>query len=158
MNIEKALRLNEAYKSATATAEAKEIATDKAHEYIALGYTLLSAADIIMRETEKIMRVVNPTYVYKDSFDIGKLQKHLESALKTLSIRSQNLENIFFEIDSGSYDRLRGNAFELLRFVMLLYTRTLDNPKNTRMLNAYLLRLKSNGMFSDEEIAGFRMR
>lgn len=158
MNLDKAIKLTEAYKAANATEKAKEIAINKAQEYIALGYTMLSAVDIVMRETAKIMKVVNPAYAYQDSFEIGKLQKNLEAAMKTLSIRSQSLENIFFEIDPDSYDRLRKNAYEVLRFIMLLYSRTMDNPKNTKQLNAYLLRMKSNGIFTDEEIAGFQMR
>lgn len=158
MNLDKAIRLTEAYKAANATEKAKKIAINKAQEYIALGYTMLSAADIVVREAAKIMKVVNPVYAYQDSFEIGKLQKNLEAAMKTLSIRSQNIENIFFEIDPGSYDRLRKNAYEVLRFIMLLYSRTMDSPKNTNQLNAYLLRMKSNGIFTDEEIASFKMQ
>ena len=43
-------------------------------------------------------------------------------------------------------------------YVMLLYTRTCDNPKATEALERNIRRMAGNGMFTDDEIEGFRMK
>ena len=62
------------------------------------------------------------------------------------------------DADPQSYDRMRANAYEVIRFVMLLYTRTCGNPKASEALERNIRRMEGNGMFTDDEIATFRMR
>ena len=61
-------------------------------------------------------------------------------------------------IDPSAYDRIRSNAYEVLRFVMLLYTRTSGNIKATEALEKSIRRMAGNGMFTDEEISEIKMR
>ena len=158
MNIDKAIRLNNQYKAAQATEEDKERAVAKAHDYICLGYTLLNSADIILRETEKIMSSVGPRQKYEDSFRIGESIKDLKRVISRNEIYSQHIDSIMAEENPMSYDAMRNNAYEVLRFVMLFYSRTCSNEKATNQLAAYMQRMKSNNLFSDEEIANFKMR
>lgn len=158
MDIDKAIRLNNQYKAAQATEEDKERAVSKAHDYICLGYTLLNAADIIMREAEKIMSSVGPQQRYEDPFRIGQSLKDIRNVIQRTDMYSQHFDSIMAEENPLSYDAMRNNAYEILRFVMLLYSRTCCNEKATNQLTAYMQRMKSNNLFSDEEIAKFKMR
>lgn len=158
MDINKMMKLNAAYKAATATEQAKEMAISKAHDYVVVGYTLISAANIILRETEKIMQIVNPLFRYDDKFGLGKAMDDLNKIVERIDKSGEKLEGEFWAIDATSYDTLRNNAFEILRFVLLLYTRTCGNQKASNLLNAYMQRMKSNGLFTDDEIAGFKLQ
>lgn len=158
MDINKAIKLNRQYNAVQATDEDREAAIAKAHDYICLGYTLLNAADIIMRETENVMNRVAPRRRYEDTFRIGESIKDIRRIISRTDMYSQHFDSIISDGNPGSYDAMRNNAYEILRFVMLLYSRTLDNDKATNQIAAYLQRMKSNGLFSDEEIAGFKMR
>lgn len=158
MDIDKAIKLNNQYKAARATEEDRERAVAKAHDYICLGYTLLNAADIIMRETEKIMNSVGPQQRYMDTFHIGDSLKDIRKVIQRTDIYSQHMDSIMAEENPMSYDAMRNNAYEVLRFVMLFYSRTCNSEKATNQLAAYMQRMKSNNLFSDEEIANFKMR
>lgn len=158
MNIDKAIRLNNQYKAARATEEDKEMALAKAQDYVCLGYTILNAADIILRETEKVMNSVAPRRRYEDAFHIGESLNDLRKVIKRNDMYSQHFDSIIASGDSMAYDSMRNNAYEILRFVMLLYSRTCGNEKATNQLAAYMQRMKSNDLFSDEEIANFKMR
>ena len=158
MNIDKAIAMQRRYEAATATPEEKEQAVSKAHDYVLLGYTLLQSADIIFRQAEKVMQKVSTSYSRDERFRIEKNSRDLEAVLKRLDTASAGMDGAVAGIDPYAYDRIRSNAYEVLRFVMLLYTRTAGNMKATEALEKAIRRMAGNGMFSDEEIAEIKMR
>ena len=76
-DIRRKIELTRRYTAAAATAEEKEAAVSKAHDYVMLGYTLLNAADIVLRRTEDIMSKVDSRYRYDDHFRIRESLKEL---------------------------------------------------------------------------------
>ena len=157
-DIRRKMEMTRRYTAAAATAEEKEAAVSKAHDYVMLGYTLLNAADIVLRRTEDIMSKVDSRYRYDDHFRIRESLKELRRVIDRTDRGSVGVDAAVNSADALAYDRLRGNAYEVLRFVMLLYTRTCDNPKATEALERNIRRMAGNGMFTDDEIAGFRMK
>lgn len=158
MNIEKAMRLTAKYKADTLTEEDRLKAYSKSVDYILMGYTIMNAADIIMRETERIMSSIGVKRAYTDPLKISESLKDIQRIVKRNDSVSQNMDGLITEVDPKDYDRMRNNAYEVLRFVMLFYSRTCGNIKATNQLEAYMKRMKSNGIFSDEEIAKFKMK
>lgn len=158
MDIEKAIRLTRKYKAAKATEQDRQKALDKAHDYICLGYTLLNAADIIMRETANVMSAVGPERRYEDTFHICDSMKDIQKVIRRTDIYSQHFDGLISEENPMAYDAMRNNAYEILRFVMLLYSRTCGNAKATKQLEAYMRHMKNNGLFSDDEISSFKMK
>ena len=157
-DIRRKMEMTRRYTAAAATAEEKEAAVSKAHDYVMLGYTLLNAADIVLRRTEDIMSKVDSRYRYDDHFRIRESLKELRRVIDRTDRGSVGVDAAVNSADALAYDRLRGNAYEVLRFVMLLYTRTCDNPKATEALERNIRRMAGNGMFTDDEIAAFQMR
>ena len=158
MNIDKAIRLQRQYNAASATPEEKERAVSKAHDYVLLGYTLLQSADIIFRQAEKEMGKVSATCIRDERFRMERNYRDVESVLRRLDTASEGMDGAVSGVDPGAYDRIRSNAYEVLRFVMLLYTRTAGNMKASESLEKAIRRMAGNGMFTDDEIAGIRMR
>lgn len=158
MNIDKAIRLNERFKAAQATEKDRDRAMDKAHDYVLLGYTLLNAADIILRETEKVMSSVGPERRYEDTFHITESIRDIRKVIQRNDMFSQHFDSVLADIGPNVYDGMRNNAYEILRFVMLLFSRTCGDQKATNQLEAYMHRMKSNGIFSEEEISKFKMK
>ena len=158
MNINKAIAMQRRYEAATATPEEKEQAVSKAHDYVLLGYTLLQSADIIFRKAEKVMQKVSAYYSRDERYRMERNGRDLDAVLKRLDTVSEGMDGAVAGIDPSAYDRIRSNAYEVIRFVMLLYTRTCGNPKATEALERSIRRMAGNGMFTDDEIATFRMR
>ena len=158
MNINKAIAMQRKYEAATATPEEKEQAVSKAHDYVLLGYTLLQSADIIFRKAEKVMQKVSATRSRDERFRMERNSRDLDAVLKRLDTASAGMDGVIAGIDPYAYDRIRSNAYEVLRFVMLLYTRTAGNVKATETLEKSIRRMAGNGMFSEEEISEIRMQ
>lgn len=158
MNIEKAMRLTAKYRAATVSDEDRDKAYSKAVDYILMGYTMMNTVDIILRETEKIMASIGVSRAYTDPLKINDSRKDLERIIKRNDIVLQRIDGLITEVDPKDYDRMRNNAYEILRFVMLFYSRTCGNLKATNQLEAYMKRMKSNGIFSDEEMSKFKMK
>lgn len=162
MDLRKQIELTKMYSAAqkakNATEEEKDAAIRKAHDYVCLGYTLINAADIIMRKTPEIMEVARGLSRYEDSFHLGEAMKGLERVIDELCRSTEHMDSVVCDIHKDGYDRMRNNANEVLRFVMLLYDRTTQDDKATNQLGAYMQRMKSHGLFSEEEIASFKMR
>ena len=157
-DIRRKMEMTRRYAAASATRQEKESAISRAHEYVLLGYTLMNAADILFRRTEDIMSVVDPSYRYDDRFRIRESLRDLRAVIGRLDANEGGVDAAMSDADPLSYDRMRGNAYEVIRFVMLLYTRTCGNPKATEALERNIRRMAGNGMFTDDEIAGFQMR
>ena len=158
MDIEKAMRMTARYKAQTVSDEERPKAYSKSVDYIITGYTLMNAADIIMRETERIMSAIGVERAYTDPLKISESLKDVQRIIKRNDSVSQTMDGLITEVSPHDYDRMRNNAYEVLRFVMLFYSRTCGNLKATNQLDAYMHRMKSNNLFSDEEIANFKMR
>lgn len=158
MNIDKMTRLTTKMKSQTVTQEERESAISKAHDYIILGYTLINAADIIMRRTVDVMQSIGDRVSYKDSFDLKNVKRDIERAIRRIDMNSGQMDENIHDITPLGYDRLRENSYEILRFVMLLYSRTAGDGKATMQLNEYMAQMKSNGMFGDKEIGDIKMK
>lgn len=158
MNINKAIAMQKRYEAAVATPEEKEQAVSKAHDYVLLGYTLLQSADIIFRKAEKVMQKVSAYYSRDERYRMERNGRDLEAVLKRLDTASAGMDGAVAGIDPYAYDRIRSNAYEVLRFVMLLYTRTAGNIKASEALERSIRRMAGNGMFSDEEISEIKMR
>lgn len=158
MNINKAIAMQRKYEAATASPEEKEQAVSKAHDYVLLGYTLLQSADIIFRKAEKVMQKVSAYYSRDERYRMERNGRDLDAVLKRLDTVSEGMDGAVAGIDPSAYDRIRSNAYEVLRFVMLLYTRTSGNVKATEALEKSIRRMAGNGMFSDEEISEIKMR
>lgn len=158
MNINKAIAMQRRYEAATASPEEKEQAVSKAHDYVLLGYTLLQSADIIFRKAEKVMQKVSAYYSRDERFWMERNSRDLGAVLKRLDTVSEGMDGAVAGIDPSAYDQIRSNAYEVLRFVMLLYTRTCGNVKATEALEKSIRRMAGNGMFSDEEISEIKMR
>ena len=158
MNINKAIAMQKRYEAATATPEEKEQAVSKAHDYVLLGYTLLQSADIIFRKAEKVMQQGSAYSSRDERYRMERNGRDLEAVLKRLDTASAGMDGAVAGIDPYAYDRIRSNAYEVLRFVMLLYTRTAGNIKASEALEKSIRRMAGNGMFSDEEIAEIKMR
>ena len=157
-DIRRKMEMTRRYAAASATRQEKESAISRAHEYVLLGYTLMNAADILFRRTEDIMSVVDPSYRYDDRFRIRESLRDLRAVIGRLDANEGGVDAAMSDADPLSYDRMRGNAYEVIRFVMLLYTRTCGNPKATEALERNIRRMAGNGMFTDDEIATFQMR
>lgn len=158
MNINKAIAMQKRYEAAVATPEEKEQAVSKAHDYVLLGYTLLQSADIIFRKAEKVMQKVSAYYSRDERYRMERNGRDLEAVLKRLDTASAGMDGAVAGTDPYAYDRIRSNAYEVLRFVMLLYTRTAGNIKASEALERSIRRMAGNGMFSDEEISEIKMR
>lgn len=157
-DIRRKMEMTRRYAAASATRQEKESAISRAHDYVMLGYTLMNAADILFRRTEDIMAVVDSSYRYDDRFRIRESLKTLRAVIGRLDENEGGVDAAMADADPLSYDRMRANAYEVIRFVMLLYTRTCDNPKASEALERNIRRMAGNGMFTDDEIATFRMR
>lgn len=157
-DIRRRMEMARRYAAASSTPQEKEAAIAKAHDYVMLGYTLMNAADILFQKTEDIMSVVDASYRYDDHFLIRESLKNLRKVIERTDMSSVSVDAAVNSVDSLAYDRLRSNAYEIIRFVMLLYTRTCGNPKATEALERNIRRMAGNGMFTDEEIATFQMR
>lgn len=157
-DIRRKMEMTRRYAAASATRQEKESAISRAHDYVMLGYTLMNAADILFRRTEDIMAVVDSSYRYDDRFRIRKSLKALRAVIGRLDENEGGVDAAMADADPLSYDRMRANAYEVIRFVMLLYTRTCDNPKASEALERNIRRMAGNGMFTDDEIAGFQMQ
>lgn len=158
MDIEKMIRLNARYRAQSAGVKEREKAYTRCTQYIILGYTLMNAADIILRETERIMSGIGEERAYLDPLKISESRKDIMRIIKRNDMVSQTMDGLITEVDPEDYDRMRNNAYEILRFVMLFYSRTCGSLKATNQLEAYMKRMKSNGIFSDEEMAKFKMK
>lgn len=158
MNIDRMTRLTTKMKSQTVTQDEREGAISKAHDYIILGYTLINAADIIMRRTVDVMQSIGDRVSYKDSFDLKNVKRDIERAIRRIDMNSGQMDENIHDITPLGYDRLRENSYEILRFVMLLYSRTAGDGKATMLLNEYMAQMKSNGMFADKEIGDIKMK
>lgn len=157
-DIRRKMEMTRRYAAASATRQEKESAISRAHDYVMLGYTLMNAADILFRRTEDIMAVVDTSYRYDDRFRIRESLRNLRAVIGRLDETEGGVDAAMSDADPLSYDRMRANAYEVIRFVMLLYTRTCGNPKATEALERNIRRMAGNGMFTDDEIATFQMR
>lgn len=157
-DIRRKMEMTRRYAAASATRQEKDSAISRAHDYVMLGYTLMNAADILFRRTEDIMAVVDTSYRYDDRFRIRESLRNLRAVIGRLDETEGGVDAAMSDADPQSYDRMRANAYEVIRFVMLLYTRTCGNPKASEALERNIRRMAGNGMFTDDEIAGFQMR
>lgn len=157
-DIRRKMEMTRRYAAASATRQEKECAISRAHDYVMLGYTLMNAADILFRRTEDIMAVVDSSYRYDDRFRIRESLRNLRAVIGRLDETEGGVDAAMSDADPLSYDRMRANAYEVIRFVMLLYTRTCGNAKATEALERSIRRMAGNGMFTDDEIATFQMR
>lgn len=157
-DIQKMMNLVRKAEASMATAEDRDKAIATVHNYIILGYTLMNAADIIMRETARILSRVGPERKYLDPLHISESLKDVERVIRRNDVYIQTLDGILAENNPEGYDRVRNNAYEILRFVMLLYSRTCGDMAATEKLGVFMSEMKSNGIFSDEEIAKFKMK
>lgn len=146
-------------RASSASHEQKEAAINKAHDYILIGYTLINAADILMRRTVKIMSDVNTAgYSYSDKFNIADSLRKLKDIISRTERNSVRLDDALAEEQSSAYDRLRLNAYEMVRFTLLLYSRTCGDSTAANDLEQFMREMKSNELFSDNEIASFSMK
>ena len=116
-DIRRKMEMTRRYAAASATRQEKDSAISRAHDYVMLGYTLMNAADILFRRTEDIMAVVDTSYRYDDRFRIRESLRNLRAVIGRLDETEGGVDAAMSDADPQSYDRMRANAYEVIRFV-----------------------------------------
>lgn len=136
---------------------------NNAYNYVLVAYTIQNSADILTRKAAELLKYARGGLHREQKRAAGQIISELERAVKHFDMLSSSGEDgidaVFCDVlGAESYDLIRQNAYEVIRFLMLFYTRTCSDPKATNKLGAYMQKMKSNGIFSEEEIAEFKMR
>lgn len=136
---------------------------NRAYSYVLVAYTIQNAADVLTRKAAELLDRTKGGLHREQKRAAGQIIAELERAVRHFDILASSegggIDAVFFEVlGAESYDAIRNNAYEVIRFLMLFYTRTCSDIKATNKLGAYMAKMKSNGIFSEEEIAEFKMK
>ena len=157
MNIKRLLELQRAIDLANKTDNDKELAIDKTMEYTIIEQVLIECQVLLINRCEAIMEAVRPCVRHADKKKVNDNLRDIQAIRKRLESMSEVFDGIISENDEGCYDRKLQNAYEILRLILFYYTRA-TNEKAAQSIGRSILKLQSNGIFSDEEITSFQLR
>lgn len=135
-------------------------AYDRAEVYDLLGFTLIESADILFRESAKILQAVNGNVKFNDKFKLKEAMRALNKIINTFDAESQKIHEDYHlhgeveDSDLTPYDAIRSNSKVILRMVMLTYNALKKSKGNAMILEKSLRKLKGVGddIFSIYEI------
>lgn len=149
---------NEAYlKSGLSEEKVREYA-DKALRDVLVGYELMNAADFFFRRAKDYQDCRSLSTRFAEKHKVTRQTRLIEAAIKEFDISSMKSDGAIYEgLGDGSFDRIRKNAYEFARLIQVYYNKC-QNPDAAKMVDKYLSRLSSVGLFSEEEILATVMR
>lgn len=158
MDTIKKMLLSDIYDKSQISEEQIKEWDEKAIRDVLIGYELMNAADLFFRRSHQYMNKKIPYLKHQDKYRASRQRKLVEALIKEFDLSTVSIDNLMYEVEGGkAYDSTRKNAYELARLVQLYYDRC-QNPEAAKMVNKYLNRLTSFGMFTEEEIASVKMQ